>query len=240
MTPGAFEHGFFALVTLLLPLWALRQHRALVADLGTGRPDARVNAYRRTMALEWSLAILVVVRWGVRGQLPGVLGLGDTGVIWWWVGVVLALAASTLLLFQSIMILRSAERMAQVRAQLEPLRSIVPATAREGRFFSALSVTAGVCEEIVYRGFLIAYLAVFFPLWVAVALSSVIFGLGHAYQGRAGIVKTGLVGLAMAGLFLLTGALWAPILVHAVVDLNSGYLGRKVLGILPTSATPAV
>jgi membrane protease YdiL (CAAX protease family) len=224
MTPGAFEHGFFALVTLLLPLWALRQHRALVADLGTGRPDARVNAYRRTMALEWSLAILVVVRWGVRGQLPGVLGL----------------AASTLLLFQSIMILRSAERMAQVRAQLEPLRSIVPATAREGRFFSALSVTAGVCEEIVYRGFLIAYLAVFFPLWVAVALSSVIFGLGHAYQGRAGIVKTGLVGLAMAGLFLLTGALWAPILVHAVVDLNSGYLGRKVLGIPPTSATPAV
>ncbi len=235
MTPGLFEHGLFAIVTLLMPLWAQRQYRVLLTEIDAGKADARVNAYRRTMAVEWSLAILVLVRWGVRGQLPGVMGAGDIGTAWW-VGTALAVVGSVLLVLQSVVVLRSAERIGQARAQLEPLQSIIPASAREGRYFSALSATAGICEEIVYRGFLIAYLAWFFPLWAAVALSSAVFGLGHAYQGAGGIVKTGLVGLAMAGLFVLTGSLWAPILVHAVIDLNSGYLGRRVLGLPPGAA----
>jgi CAAX protease family protein len=230
MTPGLFEHALFAAITLLLPLWALRQHRALVADIESGRPAARVNAYRRTMAVEWGFAIVVVAHWASSGRLPGVLGVGDTSVVWWWIGAALAVIGSSLLLAQTLVILRSSERMAQVRAQLAPLRSIIPGNAREGRYFAGLSVTAGVCEEIVYRGFLIVYLAALFPLWFAVVLSSVIFGVGHTYQGGGGILKTGLVGLIMAGLFLLTGALWAPMLLHAVIDLNSGYLGRKVLG----------
>lgn len=238
MTPGLFEHGFFVVVVLALPFWAFWQHRGLVADLAAGKTDARARAYRRTIALEWALAALVIVRWGTSGQLPGVLGAGDTGTVRWWIGIALAAAGSILLVWQTTGILRSAERMAQVRPQLEPLQSIIPADAREGRLFAGLAVTAGVCEEVMYRGFLIAYFAAFSPLWVAVALASAIFGLGHAYQGAAGILKTGLVGIAMAVLLLLTGALWAPILVHAVIDLTSGHLGRKVLALPPTSASP--
>jgi membrane protease YdiL (CAAX protease family) len=33
----------------------------------------------------------------------------------------------------------------------------------------------------------------------------------------------------MAGLLLLTGSLWAPMLLHAVLDVNSGYLAHKTL-----------
>lgn len=51
-------------------------------------------------------------------------------------------------------------------------------------------------------------------------LTSVVFGMGHLYQGWKGIVSTGIAGLIMAGLFLLTGNLFLPMVVHAVGDLR--------------------
>ena len=53
----------------------------------------------------------------------------------------------------------------------------------------------------------------------AVIGSSVIFGLGHAYQGTSGIVKTGAVAFVMAALYVLSGSLWPPIALHAATDL---------------------
>ena len=92
------------------------------------------------------------------------------------------------------------------------------------RAFDAVSVTAGVCEEVIFRGFLIAYLmaALGAPFWVAGLLSSVIFGFAHAYQGPAGIPRTAAVGGMLAILYGLTGSLWAPIVAHAVIDITSG------------------
>jgi membrane protease YdiL (CAAX protease family) len=65
--------------------------------------------------------------------------------------------------------------------------------------------------------------------WPAVAITSVIFGLGHAYQGFSGIVKTGLVGLVLALLTVFSGSLFIAIVLHAVVDLTSGRLMGKAL-----------
>ena len=65
--------------------------------------------------------------------------------------------------------------------------------------------------------------------WVAVGVSATAFGLAHAYQGPRGVLKTGAIGLAMGALFVLSGSLWAPMLLHAVIDLASGYMGRQVV-----------
>lgn len=229
MPPGLFEHGLFVVVTVLLPLWALRQHRRLLSGLDAGHADARVGAYRQTIAVEWSLAVLVVVRWLVTGAAGRMLGGGDVGGLAWWIGVALVLLTCAFLVFQTIAILRRPDKLAELRGEFKQLEAVIPTDAREARLFNTLSITAGVCEEILYRGFLIAYLATWTPLWLAVTVSSVIFGVGHAYQGRSGVIKTGFVGAAMAGLFVLTGTLWAPIVVHAAIDINSGYLGRKAL-----------
>jgi len=103
---------------------------------------------------------------------------------------------------------------------------LIPHSAKEGQLFNALSVTAGICEELLYRGFLIAYFGAFVE---AVVLSSIAFGFGHMYQGKIGIVKTGGIGLALAGLYVLTGSLWAPMVLHVLVDVNSGFVARKAL-----------
>ena len=64
----------------------------------------------------------------------------------------------------------------------------------------------------------------------AIGIQAALFGLAHAYQGPGGIVKTGGIGLVLAGLAIATGGLLAPMLVHAAVDLSSGQVAYLVLG----------
>lgn len=78
------------------------------------------------------------------------------------------------------------------------------------------------------RGYLMAYIDHFFGLAAAVVVSSLVFGLGHLYQGLPGVLKTTVVGLVVAGLYVLSGSLWLPMLLHAFVDLNAGFLSRTV------------
>jgi len=107
------------------------------------------------------------------------------------------------------------------------LSNLAPQTPREDRLFGMVSITAGVCEEILYRGLLLATLASLVGTWPAVAISSLIFGMGHAYQGIAGIAKTGTIGLVLALLTVFSGSLFIAIVLHAVVDLTSGRVMGK-------------
>jgi membrane protease YdiL (CAAX protease family) len=51
----------------------------------------------------------------------------------------------------------------------------------------------------------------------------VAFGVAHAYQGMRGIFATGTVGAFAVAVYLLTGSLVAPILLHAILDLVNGF-----------------
>ncbi len=86
-----------------------------------------------------------------------------------------------------------------------------------------LAVTAGICEEIVFRGFGFAYVRFLWPDatdgWLIV-ITSVVFGLAHLYQGLRGVVLTGLAGAVFASMTVTTGSLLPAIAVHAMVDLR--------------------
>jgi membrane protease YdiL (CAAX protease family) len=89
--------------------------------------------------------------------------------------------------------------------------------------FTVVGVTAGVCEEWLYRGFFLAVVAALaggLPTGVLVLVAALAFGLAHAYQGRAGVLTTGLLGGVMAALYLQTGSLLLPVLLHAAIDLR--------------------
>ncbi|MDZ5811753.1 CPBP family intramembrane glutamic endopeptidase [Halorubrum sp. AD140] len=80
--------------------------------------------------------------------------------------------------------------------------------------------TVAVFEEALFRGALVGALAAGFAVdpWLLAVGSSVAFGLGHGAQGRLGIVAAGALGLALAGLFVATGSLLAPVVAHYVVN----------------------
>ena len=223
------DHILAVILFVLLPIYGLWEYRRLKAQVKAGERGARIRMYLQTMAVEWALSLAVLGLWVLSGRSMAGLGLGFETGTGFWIGGILTLAACGFLAMQSAAVRRKREDLQALNEQLGPLRPMIPRDGRESRLFSALSITAGVCEEFLYRGYLIWYLSAHFDLWLAVVVSSLAFGLGHMYQGGRGIAKTGVVGLAFAGLYLLTGSLWASMLLHAVVDLNSGYLGKRAI-----------
>jgi membrane protease YdiL (CAAX protease family) len=187
-------------------------------------PRARLLRYRRTMILEWSgvTASLALVL-----AAPGV-DLGDIGIRlprlnrggapYTLVGV-LGLALSVVLL---VLLRRRVEQGTEVVAPGEVV-ALLPRTVRERRAFAALAVTAGVCEEALYRGVLLALAGAVRPEpgpARLVLLSALAFGLAHNYQGGAGVVVTAVLGGCLTVLYLGSGSLLLPVLYHVLVDLR--------------------
>ena len=120
------------------------------------------------------------------------------------------------------------EKMKQVNG-LGRMVHFLPHTSRDLRYFFGVSITAGIVEEIVYRGFALWYLGAFMPLWVAVVVSSIGFGFAHSYLGASGAVRAGLVGLGFAIFYVLTGSVWLPILAHIALDILQGLTAFELL-----------
>ncbi len=112
------------------------------------------------------------------------------------------------------------------------LEHLLPRTPGEKAAFLGVSITAGVCEELVFRGFLIPALEVATgSLGLAVVLSCAVFGLLHSYQGMIGIVRTAVLGFVLAIPFLVTGSILPSMIAHAAFDVIAGiWLADWLLG----------
>jgi hypothetical protein len=131
------------------------------------------------------------------------------------------------------MALASDDQLRKMAGELGKLRFMAPRDHREQGYFLQVSITAGICEEILYRGLLMNVLARAVGHWPALVLVAVIFGLGHLYQGRDGLLKTGAVGLAFGFLAWASGSLYVVMILHAVLDLASGRIMQGAVNLAP-------
>jgi membrane protease YdiL (CAAX protease family) len=107
---------------------------------------------------------------------------------------------------------------------------IFPQSQVELVLFLALAVTAGLCEEFLYRGFTMAALTrAGMPTWSVVLLSSVLFGLAHLYQGRGGLVSTLVIGTVFGTARIAYDGIVPVMLWHFGVDAVAGVAGPKYL-----------
>ncbi|MFN7571908.1 MAG: CPBP family intramembrane glutamic endopeptidase [Betaproteobacteria bacterium] len=80
-------------------------------------------------------------------------------------------------------------------------------------------LTAGVTEEVLYRGYAIGIGAQLFgSVGVAAVLSLLVFTVAHLRWGLGHLISVLIAGGALTLLFVLTGDLWACMLAHALVD----------------------
>jgi membrane protease YdiL (CAAX protease family) len=210
---------------VLLPLHGWRAWPRLLARLRAGAPGVRAREYAMTMALQWGLAGAALWRW-LAADRP-LIALGFAAPLTWRFFVVAALAtAMVALLVRTIRRLsRPGRDWSRMGERLGSVLPMLPHTSLEMNLFVALSLTAGVCEEVLFRGFLLWWLAAIVGIVPGLLIATLSFGLAHAYQGRSGVVKTGIVGLVMSLLYLLGGSLWPLFALHAALDLQGGYIG---------------
>jgi membrane protease YdiL (CAAX protease family) len=89
-----------------------------------------------------------------------------------------------------------------------------------------MSISAGICEESCFRGFLLLRGKEWLKRWwPIVILSSVAFGLGHLYQGGSGAILICIYGVMFCGLRLWRGSLWPLIWAHIWQDIGAMTLG---------------
>lgn len=218
----AFAIGFPMVST---PIYARRRPRLRAGDSATRRRE-----YRETILWLGGMGLATLTVWVAAGRDLALIGVGFS-ISWWLLtGLMIALVAAGLLFLQARGV-RQDERARQATWRaLEPVREYLPTCREEARLFRAVSVAAGLGEELFYRGFLLWYLTEFVPLPWAVAISSALFGAAHVMHGTGATIRATLTGAALAGLYLLSGSLWASMLLHAAIDLSSGEMGLAAFG----------
>src|SRR6516162_2213069 len=167
----------------------------LLRKVSGGEPDARTRVYGIIMGGEWLAAIFVAGRWWMLARPWTALWLFPPRGWRLLASMLAVLAVAALFLSQTRSLARlSAEKRAALRPRLGRLIAMVPHTTAEYRWFVGLSVTAGICEELLYRGFLVWAL----QRWVGLAavISVIAFGAGHAYQGKD-VVRPTLAGVVL-------------------------------------------
>jgi membrane protease YdiL (CAAX protease family) len=224
------DHILILLLFVAQPLHGAQSFRRYIRKIEAGEPVDRVREYRFTMLIQWLVLAGLAVTWYVLRRPVADLGLVAPGGVGFYAGiVVLALVCAYL-----VSSWRNAKQMtidekAKQAATLGDLAHVLPRNEVQFRNFAGLSITAGVVEEILYRGFSIWYLAQFMPTWAAIIATAVFFGLGHSYQGKTGMLQTGLVGLAFGVFYVLTGSIWLPIIAHALLDILQGRMIVEIL-----------
>jgi len=225
--PLLASHLLAIFLIIVGPIWDYFDTLPLKRDPS---PQSRLRQYRRLVVWLWIAAAVASWANGITA-LTTLRGMGIY-VEWlqfpnwtWWLAAVLLLLIVLLQLVMPVIQVSVKYRnqpFLELR-QLEPTRFFLPSSGIERRWFAALSVTAGVCEELLFRGFLIRYLHTspfhLGLLWT-ILVASIVFGTHHLYLGFKGFLSATIGGLVFTALLLVTGNLWAAMLYHAATDLS--------------------
>jgi membrane protease YdiL (CAAX protease family) len=103
---------------------------------------------------------------------------------------------------------------------------LLPQGAAEAIVWVILAVTAGFCEEVIFRGyFQRQFFALTGKIEVAIVLQALIFGLAHIYQGVKGALTITIYGAMFGVLAARRKSLRPGMIQHASQDIFSGIVG---------------
>lgn len=222
---------YIALLSLIIPANAAKSYSQLLPRLRLRERGIREAVYLSSIVSQWLFVAILVAWWWYQGRdfhslqlnLPRANGLN----LFW---LTLILAYTALIYFYTLRILADPQKQLRWYARLQesPGVDITPAEGKQLKLWWLVSLTAGFCEEFVYRAFLMWLLGIYMePLW-ALPIMALIFGLGHRYQGTDGIFLTSLLGLLMGVIYLSSGSLWLAVLCHAMIDASHGWAAYRI------------
>jgi uncharacterized protein len=187
----------------------------------------RIALYLSTILFQWVAVAVVGWRAWAHGFGWTELGLGIPSYVVIAGGIV---GAGVLAGLQWL----NLRRMGQAGTRVQNLRAlgekILPRTRVEFLVFVALAVTAGLCEEFLYRGFAVAvFHRAGLPAWMVVFVTAALFGLAHLYQGRGGLFATMILGFVFGAIRIACASLVPVIVSHAAIDVVAGIAGPRYL-----------
>jgi membrane protease YdiL (CAAX protease family) len=171
------------------------------------------------------LVSLVVITYGVWSRPAGLAWLGFRRQSNWPGTIGLGLLLGGLIAFLSTSLLEPVvERITGHAHDVSIAENVRGSWKGLAWWLLAVWVFVAVLEEIIFRGYLMGALSELVGrssvAWIGgLLISSLIFGFAHAYQGPSGVISTGVIGVLIGLIYLLSGTnLWLVILVHGFID----------------------
>jgi len=198
--------------------------------LHSGRAPVRI--YLATMVYEWLL--LGYVWWGLRraGQsLRELVGgrwrcvedfLLDIAIgVGTWLGALVVIAV--------VAVAMGMNHTGSIADTQRQLGFLAPQSGLEVGLWICLSATAGFCEEVLFRGYLQKQFSrLLRNRWLALVVVSILFGLGHGYEGAQRMVMIAMLGLVFGVTSMTRKSLRPAIMAHTLQDTISGLLLRAL------------
>lgn len=214
-------------VLLLFSFSAGKRHQQFTGTQG------HITLYVATMA--WQYALLGYVYFGVRrqgGRLRDLIGgrwnefedfLIDVGIAAaYWVVSAFVLAG--------LLYLFGFGDPAKMQSARKVLEVLMPNSRIEMILWVCVSITAGFCEEIIFRGYLQRqFAAISGSMTIGVIAQALLFGLGHGYQGPERMFVIAVWGSMFGMLALWRKSLRPGMMAHTFHDTLSGLAGRFML-----------
>ena len=221
------DHLNVLVFTCLYPIYVFFTYRKAKKDLIENKPGIRLSDYKETIFWLWLLCVITIIIWISNDRMFNVLRL-DFSFSW---VVLISILLFFITPFLFVLLFRSIRNNDEKRESIkEKLNSVsanefLPRSKKEFKWFVFLSITAGICEELLFRGFLIWYFETLTNTFLAIIFSSILFGAAHSYQGVKGFIRSGFLGLILALILIWTDSLLIPIFIHIAGDIYSGIIG---------------
>lgn len=213
------------LVGVLFPLYAIYEGKK-VRNLLESASDKIVRTYKETIVMQLLLVGLVIAVVWYNAVSLNPIGLSFVMNPLW----ILGLFGLSLVMFWLVNRMAiDPEKREGLTTSYKDVLFLMPRTDREYNWAVAVSFVAGICEEIVFRGYLYWRLGFYISDIYAVLLVNVAFAASHYSTKFKNMVSSFLLGVVFSVAFIWSGSLWISIFLHIVVDLYSVTLGKKLL-----------
>jgi membrane protease YdiL (CAAX protease family) len=214
------DHLYVIIVIgLVFPFYGWWAYQRFLERLKREGGAALVREYQQTLLWLLGLGLGAMALWQVAGRDWAMMGFAasrESGI-----ATGIAIGALVALALRPLLVAFSPKAAAGVRKQFGPLEAMLPRDRRQLFWGLIVSVFAGLFEEIAYRGYLMAYFGIWLDRWGALAAASLLFGLAHLYQGKWGVPMTALIGALFGWVYIETGSLILPIILHAALDISA-------------------
>ncbi len=230
-----FDHVLFALVGIILPVMSIMAERPSAlddSDAGSSYdmidlPPKKHIYYTNGLTL-FIGALIVITLWNATYRSFDVLGICSPLID----KTVVIIAALLLGIYLSDTLINYLNAN-KAKESIKELSNIMPTSWGDYQHFIFLAIAAGVCEEVVFRGFLVNYINQIFSgsayvYMLSIIIPALVFSLSHMYQGWFAVVKIFAISLLFGALFIYSKSLLLVSIIHVLVDLISGAVMVKV------------
>ena len=229
--PNWVDHILAFIFCIAIPLYAAKQRSKGFSNLNFTSEQKKSIYISGSFSL-FIMAVVVMAVWLLFKRPLAEIGLTQPVNFrsWWW----LVIAFALVYLLDTVTTLSSKKGIDTTIDNWKKRTPFLPTKNKELPEYFLLCFSAGVFEEIVYRGYLVNYCWYLFDGYnyqqlLSVFLPAFVFSIAHFYQGGKAVIKIFVLAVFFGYLFIFSGSLLMVMILHFLVDAIGGLLTIKYM-----------